>query len=295
MTNHTSAIELTIEPRDRPVGSGQVRRLLPHRTRRMVGPFIFTDLIGPDELTAGEGVDINAHPHIGISTLTYLLDGRMVHRDSTGSVQAIEAGAVNWMTAGSGVTHTERSHPDDLGRGRSLHGIQTWVALPDGEQEVAPAFEHLSADDVPIETIGGSVVRLAAGTGWGSESPVAGRSPLVLAGIRLGGDEAVPVETDHAEVAVLAVDGQVRINDEQIRAGDLAVVRSGGPDSSRVELSGVGTAVVLGGEPVGRRYIWWNFVHSDRERLEAAKADWLEQRFPTVPGDHDPYVPLPGS
>lgn len=284
-----SAIEMRVEPRRRPVGSGEVDRLLPFRRRRTVGPFIFADLIGPDELAAGTGVDIDAHPHIGLSTVTYLLAGRMLHRDSTGAVQTIEPGAVNWMTAGAGVTHTERSHPHDRARARTLHGLQTWVALPDGAQEVEPSFQHVSAAEVPIETVGPSTVRVVAGTGWDLESPVAVSSPLVLAEVRLGDEAPVPVTTPYPEVAVVAVAGTVTVGGEALPTGHLAVL---GRDR-QVSLSGPGTAVVLGGEPVGPRHIWWNFVHRDRERIEQAKLDWAEQRFPTVTGDHYPWVPLP--
>ena len=284
-----SAIEMRIEPRRRPVGSGFVNRLLPYRARRTVGPFIFADVIGPDDLAPGAGIDIDAHPHIGLSTVTYLFADRMVHRDSTGAVQAIEPGAVNWMTAGSGVTHTERSHPDDRARPRTLHGLQTWVALPDGAEEVEPSFQHVDAGEVPVEAVGGSTVRVAVGTGWGLESPVAVSSPLVLAEIRLAPDAPVPVATPHPEVAVIAVAGTVAVDDEPLPTGHLAVL-GGGHEAT---VSGSGPAVVLGGAPVGPRHIWWNFVHSDPERIEAAKADWTAQRFAKVPHEHDPWVPLP--
>ncbi|MEP1125432.1 MAG: pirin family protein [Ilumatobacter sp.] len=285
-----TAIELRIDPRHRPVGSSTVRRLLPFRERRMVGPFIFADLIGPEELADQSSPNIDAHPHIGLATVTYLLDGRMVHRDSTGAVATIEPGDVNWMTAGSGVTHTERAHPDDANVARSLHGLQTWVALPDTSEEAASAFEHADADALPTETVGRSRIHLAVGTGWGMESSVVGASPLVLADVRLDADSPVPISTTHAEIAVLSVDGDIAINHERIEAGQLAVL-----DTSReLTLSGSGTAIVLGGDPVGKRHMFWNFVHSDEDRIEQAKADWIEQRFPTVPGDHEPYVPLPG-
>ncbi|MEM9655774.1 MAG: pirin family protein [Actinomycetota bacterium] len=285
-----SAIELRIDPRSRPVGSGQVQRLLPYRLRRMVGPFIFADVIGPDALQQGAGIDINAHPHIGLSTVTYLFDGRLVHRDSTGATQTVEPGAVNWMTAGSGVAHTERSHPDDIGRDRTMFGLQTWVALPDGAEEVGASFEHLPAPDVPTDRTPGADIRVAVGSGWGLESPVTGSSPLVLAELHLDGTAAVPVTTGHAEIAVLVLDGAVAVNDEALVVGQLALLRT--DVTSR--LSGRGTVIVLGGDPVGPRRIWWNFVSSDPDRIEQAKEDWLAQRFPTVPGDHDPYVPLPG-
>lgn len=284
-----SAIRLRIDPRARPVGNGEVQRLLPFRTHRMVGPFIFVDHIGPDELAPGTGTDVDAHPHIGLSTVTYLFAGRMVHRDSTGAVQTIEPGAVNWMTAGAGVTHTERSDPDDRPTTRTLHGFQTWVALPDDAEDGPASFEHLAAADVPEETFGASRIRVAVGSGWGIESPVVGSSPLVLADLALDDASPVPVDTGHPEVAVVVLDGSVRVNDEALVNGQMAVLR----DDVASTLRGSGRVIVLGGAPVGTRRIWWNFVSSDAERLEQAKQDWDAQRFPLVPGDHDPWVPLP--
>ena len=284
-----SAIELRIEPRRRPVGTGQVQRLLPFRRRRMVGPFIFADLIGPETLSPGSGIGINAHPHIGLSTVTYLFDGRLVHRDSTGTTQTIDPGAVNWMTAGSGVTHTERSVPEDIETVTSLHGMQMWVALPDGAEDVTASFQHLAASDVPIDRVVGAEIRVAVGSGWGLESPLAGLSPLVLAEIQLDGTTAVPVSTNHREIAVVSISGNVAVNDEKLTTGQLAVLRN---DISSA-VSGRGKVVVIGGEPIGRRHIWWNFVSSDPQRIDQAKEDWLAQRFPLVPEDHEPHVPLP--
>lgn len=286
---HRNAIETVIDPRKRPVGNGTVRRLLPWRRRRMVGPFVFTDLIGPDALAAGVGTDIDAHPHIGLSTVTYLFDGRLVHRDSTGAVQTIEAGAVNWMTAGSGVTHTERSHPGDRPVEVRIHGLQTWVALPVDQEETEPFFEHHSATSIPAETHGSVTIRLAAGSAWGLTSPVAVSSPLVLAELRLSEGASIDIDGSHRERAVLAVEGSLRLADQDLSEARLAVLEPG----ARPALTGQGRAVVIGGEPVGSRHIWWNFVHSSRERIEQAKADWTAQRFPKVPGDHDPWVPLP--
>ena len=255
----------------------------------MVGPFIFVDLIGPEELDDASSPNIDAHPHIGLSTVTYLLDGRMVHRDSTGAVATIEPGDVNWMTAGSGVTHTERGHPDDANVTRPLHGLQTWVALPDGAEDGTALFEHADAASLPTDTIGGSEVHLAVGTGWGMESPVAGSSPLVFARVRLVEGSPVPVSTAHAEIAVLAVDGAVTVDHHTAELGQMVVLDG----TAQPVLGGSGTAIVLGGDPVGKRTIFWNFVHSDADRIEQAKADWTAQRFPTVPGDHEPWVPLP--
>ncbi len=284
-----TAIEMVIEPRNRPVGSGMVRRVLPWRERRMVGPFIFADIMGPDHLAAGAGVDIDAHPHIGLSTLTYLLDGRLVHRDSTGAVQTIDPGAVNWMTAGAGVTHTERSHPDDRSAARDLHGLQLWVALPSDAEDAAPSFEHHPAASAPTIELPTATVRLVAGTGWGATSPVGVSSPLVLAQIDLADGAELPLDADHPERAVLLVDGRVSVDAVPVGPGQLAVLTPG----SRPVLRGPGRVMILGGEPVGPRHIRWNFVHSDPDRIEEAEAAWAAQRFPLVPDDHDPWVPAP--
>jgi redox-sensitive bicupin YhaK (pirin superfamily) len=283
-----TAIEMTIAPRSRPVGSGKVERLLPFRRRRMVGPFIYCDHIGPDDLPPGAGVDVPAHPHIGLSTLTYLFDGSMVHRDSLGSVQPIDAGAVNWMTAGRGVTHTERS--GDRTTRRSVHGLQLWVALPDEHENDPASFDHRPADAMPTAALDGATVRVVAGRGFGLESPVPVSSPLVLAEVELDGTAAVPLDSTHEERAVLVLEGAVRLDRSPLPVGHLTVVAAG----SDPWLDGTGTVVLLGGAPVGPRYIWWNFVHSDQDRIEQAKTDWTAQRFPIVPGDHDGWVPLPG-
>jgi redox-sensitive bicupin YhaK (pirin superfamily) len=284
-----AAIEMTIAPRSRPVGAGKVERLLPVRQRRMVGPFIFCDHIGPDDLPPGIGVDVPSHPHIGLSTLTYLFDGSMVHRDSLGSVQTIEPGAVNWMTAGRGVAHTERS--GDRTTERTVHGLQLWVALPDETEDGSPSFDHQPAGAIPSADLDGARVRLMAGSGYGLRSPVPVSSPLVLAELHLDGTSVVPLDTLHEERALLVLDGDIRLDRTPLPRGHLTVVAAGTTPS----LDGSGTVVLLGGEPVGPRYIWWNFVHSDRDVIEQAKVDWAAQRFPVVPGDQDDWVPLPGA
>ncbi|MEM7143457.1 MAG: pirin family protein [Actinomycetota bacterium] len=283
-----AAIEMTIEPRVRPVGAGEVRRLLPFRERRTVGPFTFLDVMGPEVMPAGSAMNVDAHPHIGLSTLTYLFEGRIVHRDSVGSVQSITPGAVNWMTAGSGITHTERSHPDDVPSERAAHGLQMWVALPLDAEDGAPGFEHCAAHDVPEESHGGVTVRLAVGTGFGMAAPIPGSSPLILAELGLAG-RSIRVDAAHTERAVFAVDDGLTIDGRSVPEGRLAVLEPG----ATPQVHGPGRAIVIGGEPVGRRFIWWNFVHSDQQRIEQAKADWNAQRFPLVPGDHEPWVPLP--
>ncbi len=279
-----------IAPRTRSVGDSTVRRVLPYAKRRTVGPFIFIDLMGPETIPAGRSMNVGAHPHIGLSTLTYLLDGRIVHRDSTGAVQTVERGDVNWMTAGSGVTHTERGHPDDLDLDVFVRGTQIWVALPDGEEDVDPFFAHVPRHDLPMVSVGAAAIRLVAGTGWGEASPVPVSSPLILADVALDGSDVVRLDSTHPERGVLVLEGEVTVAGRTVPTGHLAVVEHGG-----VDLGGWGRALVIGGEPVGPRTIWWNFVHSDPARIEQAKADWAAQRFPTVPDDHTPWVPLPTS
>ena len=283
-----TAIEMIIDPRTAQVGRGTVQRVLPFRQRQMVGPFIFADLIGPETMRAGTGTDVDAHPHIGLSTLSYLLAGRMVHRDSTGAVSTIEPGAVNWMTAGAGVTHTERSPDEDRSRDREMFGLQTWVALPNDAEDTTATFEHTPAD--AIEPLFEGRVRVVAGSSWGNTSPVTASSPLVLAELRVEPEHPLTIDAEHPERAVLALGGDLTLGGTALSPGQLAVLEAG----ATPQLAGRGRAMLLGGEPVGKRFIWWNFVHSDRDRIEHAKLDWTDQRFPTVPGDHDPWVPLPG-
>lgn len=291
MTSAKPGAVRLIESRLRTVGRAEVRRLLPHHTQRMVGPFIFADLIGPDALSPGSGVDIDAHPHIGLATISYLFDGRLVHRDSTGSVQTVEPGAVNWMTAGAGIAHTERSHPDDRARATTIHGLQTWVALPDETADGPPGFEHRPAVTIPTIERGHSQLRIAAGSAFGLESPVTVSSPLLLVEARLNEKSPITLDTTHPEIAVLVVDGNITIDSRVVKAGTLAVVDRG----VKPVIGGTGIAIFLGGEPVGPRHIWWNFVHRDRARIEQAKHEWSNQQFATVPDDHEPWVPLPTS
>lgn len=270
------------------MGTLTVGRLLPFRLRRSVGPFVFCDVMGPVDFEPGAGLDVDAHPHIGLSTLTYLLAGRARHRDSLGVVRTIEAGEVNWMTAGAGVCHTERSLAEDRRSAARLAGVQFWVALPDGAEDGPASFQHAGSQDAPTLDVDGSRVRLLAGTGWGERSPVTGSSPLVLGDVALTGGP-VPLDGEHGEWAVLALDGAPTVAGHRLAPHHLHVIEPGEP----LVVAGSGRVVVLGGQPLGRRHMWWNFVHSDPERIEDAKQRWLRQEFPRVPDDHDPYVPLP--
>ena len=288
----TGAVELLIEPRERDLGGFSVRRVLPAPERRMVGPFIFFDEMGPVAFPPGRGIEVRPHPHIGLATVTYLFEGEILHRDSLGFVQAIRPGAVNLMTAGRGIVHSERSAPERLARGQRLHGIQTWMALPDGREEIAPGFRHVPASEIPELEREGARVRVVIGAAWGAVSPVPAESPTLYlhAELEPGGGFALPA--DVPELAVYAVSGEVRVDECRLARGVMGVLGRG--RAVRVS-AGAGSAarvMVCGGAPVGPRHVDWNFVSSSRDRIARARRDWVERRFPAVPGD-DEFIPLP--
>jgi redox-sensitive bicupin YhaK (pirin superfamily) len=283
-------IELLIEPKLRDVGDLTVRRALPDRRRQRVGPFIFFDHMGPAEFAPGTGVNVRAHPHIGLATITYLFEGEILHRDSLGSVQPIRPGAVNWMTAGRGIVHSEKVTEEVRASGQRLHGLQTWVALPDEAEEIEPCFEHYAAADIPEVTVGGAVIRVVLGSAFGVSSPVTthGRTLYVEVLLEPGQSVAIP---DAAELAVYVVEGGVTIGRQRVAAGALAVLEAGARGT--VTADAAARIMFAGGDAIdGKRYIWWNFVSSSRERIERAKDDWREQRFASVPGEDD-FIPLP--
>jgi len=285
-------IERIIAPRARRIAgaAGEVDRLLPYRERRMVGPFIFADLMGPDDLGPGEGADVAPHPHIGLATVTYLFEGALLHRDSTGAVQQIEPGGVNWMTAGRGVAHSERTPPAMRPVVGRLAGLQTWVALPVEIEESEPDFQHAGADELPTAEDGGARVRLLVGSAFGAASPVAGASPLFHADVHLATDAHLALPTEHAERAVLVIEGAVEVDGEPVPERHLAVVD---PGDSVVTASQPSRIMTFGGAPLGRRLIWWNFVASTQEQIDRAKADWAAHRFAEIPDEHG-RVELPG-
>ncbi|WP_104018045.1 pirin family protein [Roseovarius nitratireducens] len=290
------AIETVIVPRARDIGGFAVRRALPAPRRQMVGPFIFFDQMGPAEFLTGQGIDVRPHPHIGLGTVTYLFEGEFQHRDSLGTDQMIHPGAVNWMVAGRGVTHSERTSAATR-RGESrLFGIQTWVALPEREEERAASFEHHGADVLPVLDDSGAQIRLIMGRGWGARAPVHTFSEMVYADARLDPGAALPLPDDHEDRGIYVVAGTVEIAGQVFEAGRMMVFRPGDRMSLRAGEGGA-RLIVLGGETLaGPRYIWWNFVASSRERIEAAKADWAggdRARFRLPPGDADEYIPLP--
>ena len=284
-------VDQVIVPRARDIGSFEVRRALPARGRQMVGPFIFFDQMGPAELLTGEGMDVRPHPHIGLATITWLLDGEIRHRDSLGSDQLIRPGEVNWMIAGRGIAHSERT-PDDLRPvSKTLTGLQSWVALPKDREEVAPSFDHHGADALPLIEDRGLKLVLIAGTGWGVRSPVTVFSEMVYADASLSAGAVLPVPAEHEERALYLMSGKIEIAGDRFEAGSLLVLHPG--DSTAIRALADSRLLVLGGAAMdGPRHIWWNFVSSSKERIDQAKADWRAGRFDAVPGD-DEFIPLP--
>jgi redox-sensitive bicupin YhaK (pirin superfamily) len=287
----STAVETVIEPRMRNIGDFVVRRLLPAAARRSVGPFVFLDHFGPVALPPGQGMDVRPHPHIGLATVTYLLEGEIIHRDSLGYVQPIRPGDVNWMTAGRGIVHSERSSPEERAKGPRLHGIQSWVALPQASEESEPRFAHHPGTSLPSFTLGQVRLRLIAGTGFGREAPVAVLAPTLYADVDMPAGSAIEIPAEHSERAIYVILGAVEIDGESHGAGRLLVLAA---DAEPRLISKEGARLLLlGGAPLdGQRHLYWNFVSSQRERIDQAKSDWSEGRFPMVPGETD-YIPLP--
>jgi hypothetical protein len=281
-------IELIIRPRVKDLGGFTVRRVLPAARRRMVGPFIFFDHMGPAEFSPGEGIQVRPHPHIGLATLTYLFEGEIMHRDSLGFVQPIRAGAVNLMTAGRGIVHSERAGAD-LAANSQLHGIQSWMALPLELEECDPGFEHYAAADLPEFNVGPARIRLVMGAAFGRRSPVLQHSPTLYLECRLPGGAEIELPAP-PELAVYVIGGELRVDAEPLGGGTMAIAAAG--QGLHLRATTDSHAVVIGGEPLGERHIWWNYVSSSAERIERAKADWKEGRFGRVPGD-DEFIPLP--
>ena len=286
------AIELMIVPRSVDLGGFAVRRALPHAKRRLVGPFIFFDHFGPAEFRAGDGVDVRPHPHIGLATVTYLFDGEIMHRDSLGTAAAIRPGEVNWMTAGRGIVHSERTAPERRVGGERLHGLQCWVAMPAGDEEIAPSFAHHAQADLPVAAGDGKIVRVVTGSLYGQRSPVPTLSDTVFADAMLEPSAVLPIDSATEERALYIVSGEIDISGDRFGAGQLLVFRPG--DSIAVTAATTARVVLVGGAAIdGPRFIWWNFVSSRRERIEQAKADWKLRRFDSVPGDETEFIPLP--
>ena len=280
-----------IVPRTRDLGGFEVRRVLPAAERRMVGPFVFFDQMGPVEFMAGRGIDVRPHPHIGLATVTYLFAGSIVHRDSLGSAQSIAPGDVNWMTAGRGIVHSERSDAELRKRPQTLSGIQIWVALPERDEEIAPDFTHYPAASLPLIEGEGKSVRLVAGALLGKTSPVKTRSALFYAAATLAAGASLPLDAVHEERAAYLLDGGVEIDGNLYAPGRLLVFAPGQALTLRAREAA--RVLLFGGEPLdGPRHLWWNFVSSRKDRLEQAKTDWKNGRFGAVPGETE-FIPLP--
>jgi redox-sensitive bicupin YhaK (pirin superfamily) len=284
-------LELVIDQRRRDLGGFEVGRVLPHQRRRMVGPFIFFDHLGPKDLPPGipKNVDVRPHPHIGLSTVTYLFDGEIMHRDSVGSEMAIRPGEVNWMVAGRGITHSERFEKART-RGDAIHGIQSWVALPTQDEETAPDFAHYGRDELPTFESGGLAMRLIAGAAFGVKSPVKTHSPLFYLHWTLAAGATAQLPRDYSERAAYVVAGKVEVDGQSFESGRMLVFSKG----TDVVLTATAPTIVmaLGGESVGERYIDWNFVSSSPERIEQAKADWRAGRMKLPDLDHAEFIPL---
>tara|TARA_R110001606_G_scaffold7542_4_gene33244 strand:- start:3660 stop:4616 length:957 start_codon:yes stop_codon:yes gene_type:complete len=295
----STVIARRIEGRTRDLGGFEVRRVLPAPRQRMVGPFIFFDQMGPAVFEPGTGIDVRAHPHIGLATVTYLFDGALRHQDSLGIDAVIRPGDVNWMTAGRGVVHSERTPPPERANGHRIHGIQTWVALPAGQEDAAPAFHHHPAASLPEFYRGCARFRLILGTAWGQEAPADVFSPIFYLHGRLPAGADVTIDIGHEERAVYLVSGQAALDGEALQPGEMAVLTPGTAPQLTADEDSI--VMLCGGAPLGKREIFWNFVASDAARLTEARRDWVEAAsagFPadgrfTLPAGETDHIPLP--
>lgn len=295
-----NAVELVIEPRRRDLGGFEVGRVLPSPRRRMVGPFIFFDEMGPAQFPAGAGIDVRPHPHIGLATVTYLFDGEIRHRDNLDFNQLIRPGDVNWMTAGCGIVHSERTDNSLRDAGHRLHGIQSWVALPEEAEETSPSFHHHPKESLPLIDTRGAKLRLIAGETFGAASPVQTYSPMFYLAVEADPGALIETPQEYADRAIYILNGEVMIDGEKYSAGRMIIFKRG----SRPVIKTISPlrAMLLGGEPLGQRYIWWNLVSTREERIEEAKRDWTSSAAAgfrnsvfSLPPDEDEFIPLPQS
>ncbi len=287
----TGAVELLIKGRRKDLGGFGVLRVLPSPVRKTVGPFIFFDEMGPANFAPGEGVNVRPHPHIGLATVTFLFDGEILHRDSLGHVQPIRPGEVNLMTAGRGIVHSERTPEQLATQDYALHGIQTWMALPDDQQEIEPAFVHHAKNELPVISDAGVTTTVIVGEFIGERSPVATLAQTVYLDQRMDAGASTVLPGNIAERGVFVLNGNIAVGDELLSAGAMAVLRAG---ETVLKANRPSHVMIVGGEAVGPRHIWWNFVHSSQERIDRAKIDWVGGAFGSVPGD-DEFIPLPSS
>ncbi len=287
-----SLIELTIEPREKDLSGFSVRRILPFAKRRMVGPFIFLDHMGPAQFAAGHGMDVRPHPHIGLATVTYLFEGELFHRDTLGSAQEILPGAVNWMTSGRGIAHSERTGAEERARPHAAHGLQSWVALPKEYEEIAPEFHHHAADSLPEFTHKNVQFKLICGRALSHEAPVKVYSPIFYLEAHMPAGSSFTLPPEYRERALYLVSGKLRIAGNIISPLTLPIFEAGG--DIRIEALEDSRLMLLGGEPFAEpRFIWWNFVSTSEDRIAQAKEDWQQGTFGTVPGDEKEFIPLP--
>jgi redox-sensitive bicupin YhaK (pirin superfamily) len=281
---------IALTPHTKDLGGGfTVRRLLPAAARQAVGPFLFFDHFGPVVATPADNHDVRPHPHIGLATVTYLFEGAMLHRDSTGVVQRIEPGAINWMTSGRGIVHSERT-PDELRSvTRRSHGLQLWAALPAADEEVAPSFAHTPARDIPQLEVGGAQLRVLIGSAFGATSPVVVRSPTLYLDITLSAGDGFPLPPAE-ERALYVINGDAQLDGEDLPPGQMVVLAPG--EEPMLSADADARAVLIGGAPLGRRHMWWNFVSSRKERIVQAADEWAAGQFPAVPGETE-FIPLP--
>ena len=286
-----AAIRMILQPKVKDLGGFSVRRLLPAEEIKAVGPVIFFDHFGPAQFPPGQGMDVRPHPHIGLATITYLFAGEILHRDSLGHVQPIRPAEINWMTAGRGISHSERTSPALRASGHSLHGLQLWVALPEDLEESAPEFVHYAAEQIPLVQHEGASLRLIVGEAWGVTSPVKASSPTLYADVQLSTGAVLALPDDVEERAVYVVAGEVQIQGVTIPQHRLAVLNA----TAGIELTAATDSrlVVVGGKPLGKRTVWWNLVSSGKELIEQAKDDWRSGRFPQVPHETE-KIPVPG-
>jgi len=288
----SSPIETIITPVTHDLGAFKVRRSLPAKARTMVGPFIFVDQFGPARLAPGEGMDVRPHPHINLATVTYLFDGAIDHRDSLGTFQRIDPGAINLMTAGRGIVHSERSPGDTRGAGPGFYGMQTWLALPDGKEEIDPAFEHVAAGTPPVVEGEGVRATVLMGELWGVTAPTTCHSPTIYADLVLAEGASVAIDAEADERAVLVTEGTATLDGEPLTLFDLVILAPG--HRAVLQATGPARAMLLGGGAFATpRHVFWNFVSSSRDRINQAKEDWRGGKFPTVPGDDQEFIPLP--
>ncbi len=281
-----------ITPSSHDLGAFEVRRTLPDKARTMVGPFIFVDQFGPAHFDIGRGMDVRPHPHINLATVTYLFEGAIDHRDSLGTHATIRPGACNLMTAGRGIVHSERTPPAERAAGSPISGMQTWLALPDGMEEIAPAFEHVARDDLPLIEDGGVSARVIMGSLWGATSPITQHAATIYADIMMNAGAAMPIAAEADERAVLVAMGDASLDGEPLARYSLYILQPGRAMTLRATSDA--RVMLLGGEAFRTpRHVWWNFVSASRERINQAKHDWKDGRFPLVPGDDKEFIPLP--